>query len=122
MKFLATVKSAENSGPPPMALMVAMGKFGEEANKAGVLLESGGLSPSAMSTRLRVTGGKLSVLDGPFTESKEVVGGYAMYEVRSKAEALEWTRRFMQLHLEHWPGWEGESELRQIFGPGDMPG
>jgi hypothetical protein len=105
-----------------MALMEAMGKFGEEASKAGVLLESGGLLPSATGVRLRVSKGKLSVTDGPFTEAKEIVGGYAMYEVPTKADALEWTRRFMQLHLEHWPGWEGESELRQVFGPGDMPG
>jgi hypothetical protein len=60
------------------------------------------------------------VIDGPFTEAKEVVGGYAIYDVKSKKEAIEATSRFMELHREHWPGWEGESEIRQIFDPSDF--
>ncbi len=90
-------------------------KLGEEGARAGVLVETGGLLPSALGAHVRLSGGKLSVTDGPFTEAKELIGGYAVYDVKSKEEVIEWTRRFMQLHKEHWPGWEGESEIRQIF-------
>lgn len=82
----------------------------------------GGLLPSAMGARVAVRKGKLSVMDGPFTEAKEVIGGFAVYDVPSKEAAIEWTRRFMELHREHWPGWEGETELRQMFEPGQMLG
>ena len=115
MRFMTMVRSAENSGFPPPALMEAIARLGEEAMKAGVLVETGGLLPSALGARVRLTGGQLKVTDGPFTESKELIGGYAVYDLKSKAEAIEWTRRFMELHREHWPGWEGESEIRQIF-------
>lgn len=115
MRFLTMVKSAEKSGPPPQKLMDAIAKLGMEATKAGALKETGGLFPTVMGARVRLSGGKLTVTDGPFAEGKEVVGGYAIYEVKSKEEAIEATRRFMQLHKEHWPGWEGETEIRQIF-------
>jgi hypothetical protein len=125
MRFMAMVKSAENSGPPPKELMDAISKLGEEGTKTGVLVETGGLLPSSAGARIRLSGGKLTVTDGPFTEAKELIGGYAIYEVKSKQEAIEWTSRFMQLHKTHWPGWEGESEIRQIFdasafGPEDL--
>jgi hypothetical protein len=74
-----------------------------------------------MSTRVRLSGGKISVLDGPFTEAKEVVGGYAMFDFKSKKEALDAVLTFMELHKLHWPGWDGESEIRQVFGPEDFP-
>jgi len=109
------VKSSENSGPPPQALMEAIAKLGEENAKAGVMTEMGGLFPSVAGARVRLAGGKLTVIDGPFVETKEVVGGYAVFEVKSKKEAIEQTLRFMELHKEHWPGWEGETEIRQIF-------
>jgi len=115
MRFMTMVKSAENSSPPPKELMDAIAKLGEEGAKAGVLVETGGLLPSAMGARVRLAGGKLTVTDGPFTEAKELIGGYAVYDVKSKSEAVEWTSRFMRLHQEHWAGWEGESEIRQIF-------
>jgi hypothetical protein len=108
------VKGTETSGPPPRELMEAIGKLGEEATKAGVLVVTGGLQPSAMGARVRLSRGRLTVTDGPFTETKELIGGYAIYEVSSK-EAIEWTLRFMELHKKHWPGWEGETEIRQIF-------
>jgi len=121
MRFITMVKSSENSplGPPPKALMEAIGKLGEEAAKAGVMVEMGGLLPTALGARLRVSGGKLTVTDGPFSEAKEVIGGYAVYSVKTKDEAVEWARRFMNLHKQHWPGWEGETELRQLM---EMPG
>lgn len=79
------------------------------------MIEIGGLLPSAAGVRVRLADGKLTVTDGPFVESKEVVGGYAVIEVKSKKEAIEQTIRFMELHKEHWPEWEGETEIRQIF-------
>lgn len=115
MRFMTMVKSSENSGPPPQALMEAIAKLGEENAKAGVMTEMGGLFPSVAGARVRLAGGKLTVIDGPFVETKEIVGGYAVFEVKSKKEAIEQTLRFMELHKEHWPGWEGETEIRQIF-------
>jgi|ERR1700674_326366 hypothetical protein len=120
MRFMTMVKSSEASGPPPKALMDAIAKLGEEGVKAGVMVETGGLLPTAMGARVRLSGGKVTVTDGPFSEAKEVIGGYAVYDVKSKQEAVEWTRRFMQLHKEHWKGWEGESEIRQIFDAADF--
>lgn len=114
---MTIVKSTETSAPPPQALMDAIAKLGAEAASKGVMVEMGGLLPTAMGARVRLAGGRLTVTDGPFTEAKEVVGGYAVYAVKSKAEALEWTKRFMALHQEHWKGWEGEVELRQLYEP-----
>jgi len=121
MRFMMLVKSAENSGPPPKELMDAMAKLAEEAVKAGTMVDSGGLAPTAMCTRVRLTRGKVTTIDGPFTEAKEVVGGYAVFDLKSKQEAIEATLRFMELHKKHWPGWEGETEIRQMLGPEDFP-
>ena len=120
MKFMMLVKGKENSGPPPKELMDAMAILSQEAVQSGTTLGSGGLAPTAQSTRVRLSGGKLTVVDGPFTEAKEVIGGYAQFELRSKEEAIEGAVRFMELHKKHWPGWEGETEIRQIFGPEDF--
>ena len=117
MRFMMIVKSAERSGPPPQALMEAIDKLGQEAVKAGTMIASGGLAPTAVSTRVRLSKGQVTKIDGPFTEAKEVVGGYAVFELKSKEEAIEGALRFMELHKKHWPGWEGETEIRQIFGP-----
>jgi hypothetical protein len=114
MRFMMLVKSAENSGPPPKALMDAIGKMAEEATKAGLMLQSGGLAPTAMSSRVRLSQGKLTTIDGPFAESKEVVGGFAVFEFKSREEAIESAVNFMELHKQHWPGWDGETEVRQI--------
>jgi hypothetical protein len=116
MRFIVMVKSAEQAaGPPPLKLMQAIARLGEEAAKAGAFIETGGLLPSATGARIRLAAGEITVMDGPFTEAKEVIGGYAIYQVTSKAEAIAWTRRFMALHKEHWPGWEGECEIRQLI-------
>jgi hypothetical protein len=120
MKFMMLVKHPENSVPPPKELMDAIEKLSQEAAKDGTMLGSGGLGPTAQSTRVRVSKGKLTVIDGPFTETKEVVGGYAQFELKSKEEAIEGAVRFMELHRKYWPGWEGETEIRQIFGPEDF--
>jgi hypothetical protein len=115
MRFMMLVKSTENSGPPPKELMDAIAKLGEEASKDASMIESGGLAPSAMSTRVRLSQGKITALDGPFAETKELVGGYAVFEFKSKQEAVESTLKFMELHRKYWPGWEGETEIRQVF-------
>src|SRR5437899_12921669 len=115
MRFMMLVKSAENSGPPPKELMVAMGKLAEEALKAGTMLQTGGLAPTAMSTRVRLSRGRLTTTDGPFAETKEVVGGFAVFELKSKKDAIESALLIMELHKQHCPGWEGESEVRQLF-------
>jgi hypothetical protein len=120
MRFMTMVRSAEHrAGPPPKAPMDAIAKLGEDAAKAGVMVEMGGLLPSAMGARLRLSGGELRVTDGPFAEAKEVIGGYAVYSVKTKEDAVAWATRFMNLRKQHWPGWEGETELRQLmeFGP-----
>jgi hypothetical protein len=115
MKFLTLVRGSEQAGPPPQELMEAVGQLGAEAAKSGVRVEMAGLGPSATGARIRLSRGKLTVTDGPFTEAKEVIGGLAIYEVESRAAAIEWGRRFMELHRQHWPSWEGECEIRQMF-------
>ena len=115
MRFMTLVRSAENQGPPPQALIDAIGKLGEEAFKNGTMVETGGLYASAQATLVRVARGKITVTDGPFTETKEVIGGYAVFDLKSKEEAVDEARRFMELHVKHWPDWEGETEVRQIF-------
>ena len=115
MRFMMLVKSAENSGPPPKELMDAIAKLAQETSNAGTMIETGGLAPSAMSTRVRLSGGNITAIDGPFAETRELVGGYAIFEFNSKQEAIESAQEFMELHRIHWPGWEGETEIRQIF-------
>jgi hypothetical protein len=101
--------------------MDAISRLAEEDTKAGrKMLSSGGLAPTAQSTRVRIAGGQLEVIDGPFTEAKEIVGGYAQFDLNSKQEALDGAIRFMELHKKYWPGWEGETEVRQILGPEDF--
>jgi hypothetical protein len=121
MRFMMLVKHGENSGPPPKALMDAIGQLSEEAVKAGRMVLSGGLTPPAMGSRVRLARGQVKTIDGPFTESKELVGGFAIFEFASKKEAVESAEHFMELHRQHWPGWEGETEVRQMYGPGEFP-
>ena len=122
MKFMMIVKSTENAGPPPKSLMDAIGQLGIEATRSGRMVEMGGLHPTVAGARVRLTGGRIAVIDGPFTEAKEVIGGFAVFDVKSKQEAIVEAERFMELHRQHWPGWEGETEVRQIFEEGEMPG
>ncbi|GAC1661836.1 MAG: YciI family protein [Candidatus Acidiferrum sp.] len=121
MKFMMIVKSKERSGFPPQELMDAIGKLSEDAAKAGTMLGAGGLAPTATGARVRLSNGQISVIDGPFTEAKEIIGGYAQFELKSKQEAVESAVKFMELHKKHWPGWEGETEIRQMIGPEDFP-
>jgi hypothetical protein len=115
MKFLAVyTPDAKTAGDPPSKeRMAEMGKFVEESMKAGTLLATGGLLPiSEGGARMRSSGGKITVTDGPFTEAKEVIAGFAMIEAKSKEEAIESCRRFLEI------AGDGESELRQIMEPG----
>jgi hypothetical protein len=121
MRFMMMVKHAEkNSGPPPKAFMDAMTKISEEAVKNGTMVLSGGLAPTAISTRVRLSQGQVTPIDGPFTETKEIVGGFAILDFQSREEAIQSAISFMGLHKTYWPGWEGETEVRQIFGPEDF--
>ncbi len=115
MRFMTFVRSDEaHRNYPPPALFAAIAQLGQEATAAGVLLEQGGLLPSQYGAEVHLTGGRIAVHDGPFAESKELVGGYAVYDVRSLDEAKEWSRRFLQAHVDHWPGFDAVVEIRQI--------
>jgi hypothetical protein len=98
--------------------MAAIGKLAQEMAQAGVLIEKGGLAPSAKGARIRLSRGALTVVDGPFTESKELVGGYAVFRVGSKAEAVELGRRFLQVHADILgPEHLMELEIREMVDP-----
>jgi hypothetical protein len=119
MRYLILLKSAQPPGAPPPGLMEAIMALGEEATRAGALLDTAGLAPSAAGARVALTGGKLAVTDGPFAEAKEMIS-YALYQVRSKEEAVEWASRFLKLHRDRWEGWEGECDVLRVFGPEDF--
>jgi hypothetical protein len=123
MKYLTFIRHSESyrESPPPAALMEAMGKFVEKSFKDGTLVDTGGLLPSKDGARVRLAKGKITVIDGPFTESKEVIGGWAIVNADSKADAIRIATEFMELHRKHWPGFEGESEVRPMFDPGIGP-
>ena len=113
-RYLSMIRVDEVNAPaegPSPELMQRMGELIEEMTKAGVLLDTAGLTPTAEGTRVHYEGGQLSVTDGPFTESKEVIGGYAMLQAKDKAEAIEWTKRFLKVHE---PYWTVTCEVREV--------
>ena len=118
MKYLMMIKHAEGyrNQAIPKSLSDAMGQFVEENIKKGVLKDTAGLRPTSEGFRVRSSKNKLTVTDGPFTEAREVVGGYAMVEVPSREEALKVARDFMELHRVHWAAFEGECEARPLDG------
>ncbi|MEV0218607.1 YciI family protein [Streptomyces sp. NPDC050704] len=104
-RYLSLIRIDEQNPPveePSPELMERMGELIEEMTKAGVMLDNAGLLPTSDGTRVRWEGGEISVTDGPFTEAKEVIGGYAMLQAKDKAEAVEWTKRFLQVHEAYW--------------------
>jgi len=117
MRFMFIVKSA-HPGPPTPELLEAMHKLSDREIKAGRLLDMGGLMPLATGAQVRITDGRIGVVDGPFVEAKEVIGGYAIFELPGKEEALASAREFMQLHKDLMPGWEGVCELRAFASRG----
>lgn len=119
MRYLVILDGTRPDGPPPPELMEAIMALGAEATSSGALLDTAGLAPSAFGARVDLTGGEITVADGPFTEAKEIIS-YALYEVRTKEEAVEWTRRFLALHQEHWPAWEGSARVIKLFDPADF--
>lgn len=115
MRFLSMVRLNENTGQQPSErLMDEMGKLIDEMTKSGVLLDSGGLRPTSEGARVKLSGGKVRFVDGPFTETKEVIGGFAILEAASMEEAIALTRRFVLVHGDEW---ELDCEVRQIEGP-----
>ena len=119
MRYLILLKGTQPGEPPPPALMEAITQLGEEATAAGALLDTAGLAPSIAGARVQLSSGHLSVVDGPFAEAKEFIS-YALYQVRSKEEAVEWASRFLRLHQELWPGWDGDADVLEVFGPEDF--
>lgn len=115
MRFMFMVRSAHAGAPTP-ALMEAMHKLADREIKAGRMLDDGGLMPLAMGAQVNVVDGQVKVIDGPFAEAKEVVGGYAIFELPSKEAAIASAVEFMQLHTEFMPGWEGTCEVRGLAG------
>src|SRR5580704_15234220 len=110
------VTSAHPNAPTP-ELLEAMHKLADREIKAGRMLDNGGLMPLATGARVRIKQGQLSVLDGPFVEAKEVIGGYAIFELPGKEEAVAMATEFMQLHKDLMPDWEGTCEVRSFATP-----
>ena len=119
MKFLSMIRVKETGQQPSQRLMDEMGKLMDEQFRAGKLVRTAGLKPSSEGVRLRSKYGKLSQVDGPFAETKEVVGGYAVLEADSKEEALELARAFLKVHGDEW---DVECELRELASPEFCPG
>ena len=119
MRFMSIVLSSQAPVQPPASLMEAMGKLADREIKAGRMIDMGGLMPIETGVQVRIKDGELKVIDGPFVEAKEVIGGFAIFEFRNKEEALASAKEFMQLHIEHMPGWEGTCEVRAMAGPED---
>jgi len=115
MRFLGLLKAdkeSESGAPPSKELMEKMGEFMERITKAGVLVSTAGLQPSAKGARVRLAGGKVTVIDGPFAETKELVASYALFETKTLAEAIEWTKRFLEVLG------EGECEICPLYEAG----
>lgn len=123
MRYMMFIKHEGDYDPGqvPPSLYAAMGAFVEEYVKNGMFIDGAGLQPLTKATRVRLKAGKITVSDGPFSESKEVVGGYSLIEAKTHAEAVALATRFMELHQAHWPGFSGESEVRPLEEMGDGP-
>src|SRR5512141_2608237 len=116
MRYMMMIKHTEDyrNKTIPAGLLEAMGKFVGDAMEKGIIVDTNGLQSTHKGKKVRLSGGKLTVIDGPFTESKEIVGGYAILDLPSDEEALKVATEFMELHRIHWPEFEGECELRPV--------
>jgi hypothetical protein len=121
MRYLCFVKMDEAEASPPQALMDAMGEHVEKGFATGTLLDAGGLYGKADAVEFRVRGGNVTVTDGPYAEVKEVVGGWAIIKVDSEEEARAEGQAMADLHLTHWPEWDGAIEIRRIAEPDEAP-
>jgi len=113
MRYMFIVRSS-HQGPPTPELMEAMGELANEEIRAGRMIDQGGLMPVAMGAEIVLKGDKVAVVDGPFVESKEIIGGYAVFEFPAREEAIASAVKFMELHRQHMPGWEGVCEMRPM--------
>jgi hypothetical protein len=120
MHYMVFVKMAQDVGEPPAALVEAMGTEMERGFADGTLVHIGGLYATSYRTEFRVRAGEVTSTDGPFTEAKEEVGGYAIIDVRDHAEAVENGRLMAELHRKHWPDWDGAVEVRRIAGADEI--
>ena len=120
MRYMVMLSMRSDVGAPPPELVEAMDVAMGEAFASGLMIDAGGLMGDHATT-FTLRAGALSQADGPYAEAKEVVGGYAVLDVRSHEEAVEGARRMMRVHLDHWPGWEGSAEVRRISGPEEGP-
>ncbi|HET7584336.1 MAG TPA: YciI family protein [Gemmatimonadaceae bacterium] len=120
MRYMMLIKHSDDvrKEKVPQGLIDAMGEFVGAAMKNGTITDTAGLTPTAQGTRIRLDGGKITVTDGPFTEAKEIVGGYALAEFASRDAALAFARKFMELHRVHWPEFNGECEVRPLESMG----
>lgn len=116
MRFVSFIRSEEPNpaGAPPPELFQAVADLAQEMSVSGTLVDVGGLLPSSAGAIVSLVDDRISAVDGPFTEAKELIGGFAMLDVRSREEAVELARRMLRLHQRHWPGWTGSIELRQV--------
>ena len=121
MRYMFMVTTTNGAKQPPQALSDAMESARQDAVKDGGMISTGGLGPAEQSTRARVKGGKLSVTDGPFSESKELVGGYAIMEHPTKEAAVEAGRWLMEMHRQYWPEWEGYVDVRPMYEAAGAP-
>jgi hypothetical protein len=115
MRFVFLIHASSEAAPTP-ELMAAMHALAEQEVKAGRMIYDGGLAPAAAAKQLRLKSGKVLALDGPFAETKEVIGGFAIFELPDMSAAEESARRFLELHRKHAPAWEGACEIRQMTG------
>ena len=114
MRYMYLISSVP--APPPPKLMEEISKMGQARAADGTMVMNGGLLPLSLGAKVKVSRGQLKVHDGPFTETKEVIGGFAIFEFASKEEALAHAVEFMELHRKYWPDWEGECEMRAMMG------
>jgi hypothetical protein len=117
MRFMYIVTSPKGHMMPNPGLMEAINRIRDREIKAGRMIDDGGLMPAATGAQVKISDNKLSVIDGPFVEAKEVIGGYAIFELRDKEEAVAMAKEFMQLHVDHMPEWEGTCEVRAFMTP-----
>ena len=123
MRVLTLLKMSEQVGEPPAAMFEAMDRTIKEIDASLTLIDTNGLAPSAVAaTVIHGSHGKITMVDGPFTESKELIGGYAFIEVETWAEAVEAARKIVAAHTDYWPEWEGSAEVRRVMGPDEVPG
>jgi hypothetical protein len=120
MRYMGLVIMDPNQGPPTQELMDAMDAYVAKNAADGIFLDGGALGQGENRIGYQVRSGQLSTTDGPFTEAKEILGGYAVLEYRNHAEAVEGARQFAELHREHWPSWEGRVEMHLIEGSPEL--